>query len=189
MEELVLETVKIDKISHKKRLLCYYYFYLQMQNKSISEMWSNYKNLLDDKENWTKYYKNFFENASIDDEKECVEICYIVTGNKDTSLQNKLIKLWRQIKDVIKKEIDCEKRLRDILNNKANDHPIVTKIIIVILSGILLGLVEDCIHDAIQMNTGQSEAQITNIYITDENSNYMEISYKGNSIVVESKEK
>ena len=59
-------------------------------------------------------------------------------------------KTWCKVKDVIKKEIECEKKLRDILNKKAEDHPIISKIIIVILTGILLGLVEDCIHDAIQ---------------------------------------
>lgn len=48
-----------------------------------------------------------------------------------------------------------------------------------------MGLAEDCIHDAIQMSNEQSGTQITNIYITEENNNYIKILYKENKIVVE----
>lgn len=185
MGELVLEKRKIDKISQRKRLLCYYYFYLQMQKKSIGELWNDYDNLLSGIEKWFKYYEIFFANQSIDDEEECVEVCYLVTGKKDSLLQNELKKVWRKVKNVIKKEIDCEKKLQEILNNKAKEHPIISKIIIVILTGILVGLVEDCIHDAIQMNDGQNDSQITNIYIIDENNNYTQILYKEDNIFIE----
>lgn len=185
MDEFVLETKKIDKISQEKRLLCYYYFYLKMQNKNISEMWADYDKLLSGIENWIKYYEKFFSEQSIDDEKECVEIYYLVTNKKDLLLQNELKKVWRKVKDVIKKEIDCEKKLQDILNNKAKEHPIISKIIIVILTGILVGLVEDCIHDAIQINNGQSDLQITNIYIINEDNNYKKMLYKEGRIVME----
>lgn len=184
MDEFVFETKKIDKISQKKRLLCYYYFYLKMQDKNISEMWDDYDKLLSGIENWIKYYEKFFSEQSIDDEKECVEIYYLVTNKKDLLLQNELKKVWRKVKDVIKKEIDCEKKLQDILNKKEKEHPIISKIIIVILTGILVGLVEDCIHDAIQMNNSQSDSQITNIYIN-ENNNYVQIYENEGNIVME----
>lgn len=184
MRELILEKRKIDKISQRKRLLCYYYFYLQMQKKNASEMWDDYVNLLAGIEDWVKYYEKFFANPSINDEEECVEMCYLITGKEDVLLHNELKNVWRKIKDVIKREIDCEKKLQDILNQKAEEHPIISKIIIVILTGILVGLVEDCIHDAIQMNNGQNESQITNIYIIDENNNYTQMLYNEDRIVI-----
>lgn len=184
MVELILEKRKIDKISQRKRLLCYYYFYLQMQKKNASEMWDDYDKLLAGIEDWVKYYEKFFANPSINDEEECVEMCYLITGKEDVLLQNEQKNVWRKIKDVIKREIDCEKKLQDILNQKAEEHPIISKIIIVILTGILVGLVEDCIHDAIQMNNGQNESQITNIYIIDENNNYTQMLYNEDRIVI-----
>ena len=184
MKEFAIETKKIDKIETNKRLLCYYYLFYHMQ-KDMGEMWHDYEKLLEGMKNWIKYYEDFFANPYIKDEDESVEVYYLITGNEDTLLQNEIRKTWCKVKGVIKKEIDCEKKLRDILNNKAKDHPIISKIIIVILTGILLGLVEDCIHDAIQMNNGKSGTQITNIYISDENNNYTQILYQENNIVIE----
>lgn len=128
MERLVLEKIKIDRISQTKRLLCYYcFFYLQQQKKSMSEMWKSYEKLLDDTENWMKHYEDFFQNQSIDDEEEIVEVYYLVTGNKNPPLQNELKNVWQKVKDIIRKERDCEKRLYDILNDKSKEHPIISK--------------------------------------------------------------
>ena len=42
------------------------------------------------------------------------------------------------------------------MNRAADNHPIITKAIIIVLSSILLGLVEDCIHDAIVMQNNET---------------------------------
>lgn len=73
------------------------------------------------------------------------------------------------IRRMIQKEIEGERKLRDHLNRKAEDHPIISKVIIVILTGILLGLLEDCIHDSIQESRGREQVRITNIYVNGEN--------------------
>lgn len=187
MEEFVreIETKKIDRISQQKRLLFYYYFLQKMGQKSLDEVWNEYEKILHSTENWRKYYEDFFENQSINDEEETVNFYCLVTDTKDTSSQNTLKNIWRKIKDVIKKEIDCEKKLYDILENKGKEHPIISRFILTILIGILVGLVEDCIHDAIQMNYEQSKVPVINIYVTDENNKYTQILYKGDNIVVE----
>lgn len=65
-------------------------------------MWDDYDKLLAGIENWGKYYEKFFANQSINDEEECVEMCYLITGKEDVLLQNELKNVWRKIKDVIK---------------------------------------------------------------------------------------
>ena len=64
--------------------------------------------------------------------------------------------------------------------------PIISKIIIAILTGILLGLTEDCIHDAIQNSENQNIVETTNIYIGtgDSYKEYSHIVYDGEKIVV-----
>lgn len=89
-------------------------------------MWKSYEKLLDDTENWMKHYEDFFQNQSIDDEEEIVEVYYLVTGNKNPPLQNELKNVWQKVKDIIRKERDCEKRLYDILNDKSKEHPIIS---------------------------------------------------------------
>lgn len=73
------------------------------------------------------------------------------------------------------------------MNNQAEEHPIISKIIVVILTTILLGLVKDCIHDAIQENSARNQEKI--IYITNEKDQYRKIQYKGNTIIIEDIEK
>lgn len=184
MENLLIEKVKINTISQKKRLLCYWFYFQKSLGNSVSEIWDEYEKILDNAENWHENYIEFFDNVSEDDENKMLDEFYAETGNKDKSEQKVLEKTWNSVRDLIKKEIDCEKKLRDILNEKAKDHPIIARIIIAILTGILLGLVEDCIHDAIQMCDTQETAQTTNIYITDVNNNYYQILYENNGIVI-----
>lgn len=184
MDELILEIVRIDKISQQKRLLCYWYFYQRMQKYDIHEMWAEYEKILSKTDNWVEYYEVFWKNKAIDDEQELLKICDIVVETEKKSLREELRNVWRKVKEIISKEIDCEIKLREILNKKADDHPIISRIIITILIGILVGLVEDCIHDAIQMNSKQNESQVTNIYITDENNNDIQILYKQGNIVI-----
>lgn len=183
MQELTLEIMKVDRISQRKRLLYYYYVFSKMQENSMDELRDDFEKLLNDTDNWMKYYQDFFGNNSIDDEEECVETYRIITGNKDTSSQNFLINTWQKVKNIIEKEVDCEKKLFDILNEKAENHPIISKIIIVILMGILSGLVEGCIQDAIQNSKVQDETQAAIIYITD-GEHYKKIFFDGNEIVI-----
>lgn len=73
------------------------------------------------------------------------------------------------------------------MNNQAEEHPIISKIIVVILTTIFIGLVKDCIHDAIQENSARNQEKI--IYITNEKDQYRKIQYKGNTIIIEDIEK
>ena len=181
--DFILDTIEINEISQEKRILCYYYYYLQMQGKSLNEMWKDYEKVLATVENWREQYKKFFADGAIDDEKECIKMYYIITKDKDSAIKQR----WRTVKNIIKKEKDCEKKLSIILNNQAEEHPIISKIIVVILTTILLGLVKDCIHDAIQENSARNQEKI--IYITNEKDQYRKIQYKGNTIIIEDIEK
>lgn len=50
--DFILDTIEINEISQEKRILCYYYYYLQMQGKSLNEMWKDYEKVLATVENW-----------------------------------------------------------------------------------------------------------------------------------------
>ena len=64
--------------------------------------------------------------------------------------------IWENIIQCIKKEADWEKGVYNQLNRAADNQPIITKAIVIVLSSILLGLVEDCIHDAIVMQNNET---------------------------------
>ena len=84
---------------------------------------------------------------------------YISGDNVETEVSEKrqdIAHIWENIIQCIKKEADWEKRVYNQLNRAADNHPIITKAIIIVLSSILLGLVEDCIHDAIVMQNNET---------------------------------
>ena len=54
--DFILDTIEINEISQEKRILCYYYYYLQMQGKSLNEMWKDYEKVLATVENWREQY-------------------------------------------------------------------------------------------------------------------------------------
>lgn len=188
MEGMHIECVKIDNISREKRMLCYWFYIQKMQDDSFDEIWNKYKALLHATENWKECYAAFLINNTTDDESKMIEELYAATGHEDKSEQNILEKTWSKVKDIIKREIDCEKKLHDELNKKAEEHPIISSIIIAILATILLGLIKDCIYDAIQTNNMKSEPQVNIIYITDGDDNCFQISYENGKIIIKETE-
>lgn len=42
------------------------------------------------------------------------------------------------------------------MNKAADNHPLIAKAILIVLTSILLGLVEDCIYDAIVMQNSET---------------------------------
>ena len=95
--DFILDTIEINEISQEKRILCYYYYYLQMQGKSLNEMWKDYEKVLATVENWREQYKKFFADGAIDDEEECIKMYYIITKDKES-----LRKLSPLLKEKIK---------------------------------------------------------------------------------------
>ena len=187
--KFVLETRKIDKISMYQRILCYYYYYLEIEERPSSEVLEDYEKKLSSIENCIQYYKDFFNNESIDNTEECVQTYdFIIYSKKVKPVEEVGVvkKAWKKVRNIIDKEINSEKKLHNMLNELADNHPIISKIIIAILTGILLGLTEDCIHDAIQNSETQNIVETTNIYIGtgDSYKEYSHIVYDGEKIVV-----
>lgn len=181
---VVWERTKIDSISRQQRLLYFYYFFLKMQNKEESVIREEYFSLLHATSNWFTYYHEYFANETIDDQAELGMVCdCVVKGNNET-IKNQVNRIWKKVKAAFRKEIECEKQLRSTLNKKAEEHPIVSKIIILVLTGILLGLVEDCIHDVILKKSEDRNNRITNIYVK-ENSDIKRVYYEGETITIE----
>ena len=89
----------------------------------------------------TEYYRRLCELKSRSFENSDVE--------KKSKQEEKSV--WGKIVQVFEKEAKYEKKLYHMLNEAAENHPLIAKVIVVILTCILAGLIEDCIHDAIQM--------------------------------------
>lgn len=62
---------------------------------------------------------------------------------------NEKLSIWDKVILFISKESYYEKKLYDRLEELANDHPLISGIIIAVLTGVVLSLIEDCIHDAL----------------------------------------
>ena len=62
---------------------------------------------------------------------------------------NEKLSIWDKVILFISKESYYEKKLHDRLEKLAEDHPLISGIIIAVLTGVVLNLIEDCIHDAL----------------------------------------
>ena len=105
-------------------------------------------------------YCEYFSNSAIDDEQEFMGFYHKCVEQGDMESENmsdeQVATIWDSLKNIIMKESDYEKRLYAFLKELAADHPVISGVIIAFLTVVLLGLLEDCLHDAWQeaQNTG-----------------------------------
>ena len=77
-----------------------------------------------------------------------------------------------RLKMQLKRKLILNKKVYSYLQKLAEDHPVMAKLIVVILMGILLGLAEDCIHDAIKKEP--ESTPVVNVYIQEEGPNLLD---------------
>lgn len=87
--------------------------------------------------------------------------------DEKTEIEN----VWQRIRKLVENEIEWEQKIYNTLDRTAKKHPIISKAIVIVLTSILLGLAEDCIHDAIQMNNILGEEGIVKISVEKGDSN------------------
>lgn len=154
-----------DNDSYVRRIGRYYQILQKMYGKSFEKDWDEYKEFIENEKDAFKEYKVYFEDKSNDVEEDCVKVYSKVTEDTSNKTRSIFNELWKKIRDVIEKEISIEKSLYEILQETAANHPIIAKIVIAVLTGILLGLIEDCIHDGIQNSKKVETTQTVNIYL------------------------
>ena len=136
------------------------YYYKLASCDDVEDLIETYSNEASKVSDRLRRYCEYFSNSAIDDEQEFMEFydkC-VEQGNMESENMpdEQVVSIWDNLKNIIMKESDYEKRLYAFLRELAADHPVIARIIIAFLSVVLLGLVEDCIHDAWQeaQNTG-----------------------------------
>lgn len=146
-------------------LMKYYELLYKMKEMSFESQWNCYREYAKDENKNIEIFKSFFDKVG-SDRKVIEATCdVIIEINKcGDSIENEVFEekrqdiahIWENITQCIKKEADWEKMVYNQLNRAADNHPIIAKGIIIVLSSILLGLVEDCIHDAIVMQNNET---------------------------------
>ncbi len=143
-----------------KRLIAYYKVFTEMKGMSFDVEWDFYMRYVKDKYQNFEIYKSFFKIDNNNEKviKETYDVITALDESKDfeeTNVDEETIQetnhIWKNIIQFFEKEANWEKQIYDMLNKTAENHPLIAKAIVILLTGILLGLVEDCIHDAIQM--------------------------------------
>ena len=165
---ILIEETKLNKMEAEKRLI-YYYYYIQNPKYDISNKWEEIVKALDKEEESDPSRIDFcIDDAVLEDlaDRGIIE-------EEEVKLTKNI---WKKIIHLIKKESEWERKVYNCLNDVAAAHPVVAKLIIVFLSCILLGLVEDIIYDAINQNDEK-------LYLS-HNNQMIEISIDGSNHLV-----
>mgnify|MGYP004579135485 FL=1 len=165
MKMIVEQVTKEEREAQSNRLKKYYELLYKMKEMSFESQWNCYRECAKDENKNIEIYKSFFDKAG-SDRKAIKATCDVIIeinecgGSIETEASEKkrqyIVHIWENIIQCIKKEADWEKRIYNQLNKAADNHPLITKAIIIVLTSILLGLVEDCIHDAIVMQSSET---------------------------------
>lgn len=164
MKIIVEHGTKEEREAQINRLKKYYELLYEMKEMSFESQWNCYREYAKDENKNIEIYKSFFDKAG-SERKAIKATCGVIIeinecgDSIETEVSEKrqdIAHIWENIIQCIKKEADWEKGVYNQLNRAADNHPIITKAIIIVLSSILLGLVEDCIHDAIVMQNNET---------------------------------
>ncbi len=129
--------------------MLYYFYLLSLNNKNKSEqnLWKELVN---------KYIQFGEKNSSYSEvdltiDLEAFQIVYSAFSGKIEEVEEKtLSKIVCHIKSLLERVTKKERDVFDKYNLLAEQHPIVTRAIIVVLSGILTGLLSSCIYEGIK---------------------------------------
>lgn len=160
MNIILEQSSEVYKDAQINRLIKYYELLSKMQSMPFKVEWDYYMGYAKDGKQNLEIYKSFFK--SDDSNEEVIKDTYDVIiafndsepfekANVDEEMRQATKHIWKNIIQFLEREANWEKRIYDILKKTAENHPLIAKAIVIILTGILLGLAEDCIHDAIQM--------------------------------------
>jgi len=158
---ILLEKTSFNSLGTVKRLL-YYSYFIQNEKYDFQKEWEKIIERLNynDENDWDKIGEGI--DYSILVELEDYHIIEDEDVKLTRNLSNKLILLFQ-------KEGEWEKNANDYLRSVAKAHPIVAKLIIVFLSSILFGLIEDILYDAINPNTDKAIVHYEKLYIDQDN--------------------
>ena len=182
--KIEFEFVKVNQVSQGARLL-YYFYLLSLNNKNKSE-----QNLWEELVN--KYIQFGEKNSSYSEvdltiDLEAFQIVYSAISGKIEEVEEKtLSKIVCHIKSLLERVTKKERDVFDKYNLLAEQHPIVTRAIIVVLSGILTGLLSSCIYEGIK----SSREDVNEIYVLDDSTQTAIHIYKkeDGSIIIEKEE-
>ncbi len=180
-KKIIVEQVsKEEREAQIKRLKRYQELLCKMKEMSFESQWNCYREYVKDENKNIEIYKSFFNEFGND--KKAIKATYDVMIeineceiSKETEVSEEkrqdIAYIWKKIIQCIQKEANWEKRIYNQLNKVADNHPLITKAIIIVLSSILLGLLEDCIHDAIvNQNSKPAIEDMSSTIITEEES-------------------
>lgn len=143
-----------------------------IERKKFEEDWKKYDILLDSQKGILIEYKKCFSAKETAIDEGCLGMLDLILPDNSSDERSLFSDTWDAIKNAIEKEIDFEQKVYSYLQKLAEDHPVMAKLIVVILMGILLGLAEDCIHDAIKKEP--ESTPVVNVYIQEEGSNLLD---------------
>ena len=139
---IFLERISPENLEWKQRLLCYYY-YLNKNNHDFNEDWEAIKSKLEE------FDKS--ENISKDSQIAYIVLDELIEGNVISNDDARITKsILDRVFEILENESKWECHIYDYLVDKASEHPIVAKLIVVLLSGLLTSLLSSAIYDGIK---------------------------------------
>lgn len=169
-----------------RRMLYYAYYISLAQGKPFSDTWIKFASKIDQKETAADrlidYIVSMDEKIENADEEIVQSLVADTEGDQEQDDDNRAIAgfVWKCAKEIIVYGGHFKEALFDYLNGVAQKHPYIAKGIVSILTGILAGLISNCIYDGI--SSGFSNEKQGTAYIQFDELN------KGETIFIKSDE-
>lgn len=152
--KVVLEKTSVNRIEQMQKVLCCYY--LLNSDIDVRSKWIELSNDIKTRD------KAIYKDAKTEGDNivDGLSTFHAISA-EEASLSKKV---FSNTLSIIEKESSWEKKAYDYLDSKTKAHPIVSKLIIVLLSGILTGLIGNIVYDAVR-DDGTSHIHQNTVFI------------------------
>lgn len=137
---VILEKTSVDRIKQIQRVLLYYYSL--NSDIDVRSKWIELSQCIKTSD------RKVFEDAKTDCDFIVDNLSSFQIINTEEATLSK--EVFPNVISIIKRESNWEKKAYDYLDSRTKDHPLVSKLIIVLLSGLLTGLFSNIVYDAVK---------------------------------------
>lgn len=150
----------------RKRLLAYYNLINKLNEKTeaaefVQDKW---KTVQEVREKSSLLMPDFVIEGDIVVEcmhRNIILETYITIIKREKPEEEELaVTLWQKVVHILEKEREWEKSTMQFLNELAATHPLISKALVAVLSGVLIGLLTNCISEGITLKKTEVADQV-----------------------------
>ena len=154
---ICIEVSTFDKLSYQQRLLYYFYLFHKDKEPEYQKYWDAFRKDIKEKKNYDLFVTYVTDEEKMDKclgEQTLEAVCEKCLGVVDETAI--LQKCWNKVIYIIRHESKWEQQVYQCLEDAGKKHPLVAKLIVLLLTGILTGIIANCIYDGITMPDTES---------------------------------